>query len=99
MVRLFIIEDHLTVIVSSLRFLFRPQRDDIKVVGYSADPEDIVKNADPSGFDLFVLDLHIPGLQPIDNIRKLKKHFPDKPVVIFTNDKSSSWKAKMLQEG
>ena len=99
MIRLFVIEDHLTVIISSLRFLFRPQRDGIQVTGFSSVVDDVVKKVNSSEFDLFILDLHIPGHRPVDNIRKLRHTFPAKPIVIFTNEKSSSWKAKMIQEG
>jgi DNA-binding NarL/FixJ family response regulator len=99
MIRLYIIEDHLTFIVSSFRFLFRPQRDGISVTGSSSFVDEVVKEADPNSFDIFILDLHIPDHRPLDNIRKLKARFPDKPIVVFTQDKSSSWKTKMIQEG
>ena len=49
--------------------------------------------------DLFVLDLYIPGQLPIDNIRKLKKHFPDKPIAIYTSEPSASWRKRMMDEG
>ena len=99
MIRLYIIEDHLTFIVSSFRFLFRPQRDGIAVAGSSTGVDEVIRDADPDSFDIFILDLHIPDHRPLDNIRKLKARFPGKPIVIFTQDKSSSWKAKMIQEG
>jgi DNA-binding NarL/FixJ family response regulator len=99
MIRLFVIEDHITVIVSGLRFLFRPDRDGIKVAGFATTVEDAKKNADPGSFDLFILDLHIPGHRPIDNIRKLKAGFPEKPIAIYTAETSSSWRKRMLEEG
>jgi two-component system nitrate/nitrite response regulator NarL len=99
MIRLFIIEDHLTLIISGLRFLFRPERDGISVTGYAITVEEAIGKADPELFDLFILDLYIPGHQPIDNIRKLKTHFPGKPVAIYTSESSSSWKKKMMEEG
>jgi DNA-binding NarL/FixJ family response regulator len=99
MIRLFVIEDHLTVIISSLRFLFRPQRDGIQVTGFASTLTETIKKANPGEFDLFILDLYIPGHLPIENIRTLKKHFPEKPIVIYTYEKSSSWKSKMMQEG
>jgi len=99
MTRLFIIEDHATLIVSSMRFHFRPRRDDIKVSGFTLTIEDAIKKADPATFDLFILDLHIPGHNPIENIRKLKQHFPGKPVAIYTAESSAAWKKRMLEEG
>ncbi|MEI6683247.1 MAG: response regulator transcription factor [Bacteroidota bacterium] len=99
MIRLFIIEDHLTVIVSSFRFLFRPERDGIRVAGFAATVEEAVKSADPATFDLVILDLHIPGHRPLDNIRMVRKFFPGKPVAIYTAEASSSWRNKMIEEG
>ena len=99
MIRLFIIEDHITVIVSSLRYLFRPKRDGIIVTGYAETVEDTIASADPDSVDLFILDLYIPGHLPIENIRKLKKHFPGKPIAIYTSETSASWREKMMDEG
>jgi DNA-binding NarL/FixJ family response regulator len=99
MIRLFIIEDHHTLVISSLRFMFRPERDGIKVTGYAETLDNAINNADPDSFDLIFLDLHLPGHLPIDNIRALKRHFPGKPVLIYTSETSSSWKNKMMDEG
>lgn len=99
MIRLYVIEDHLTVIISSLKYLFRSQRDGIEVKGFSPTVEEAIEKADPGLFDLIVLDLYIPGHKPIENIRKLKEHFPGKPVAIFTSETSSSWKDRMMSEG
>jgi len=99
MIRLFVIEDHLTVIISSLRFLFRPGRDSITVAGFAATVEETLSKADPGSFDLFILDLYIPGTRPVDNIRKLKEHFPGKPIAIYTSETASSWRKRMMEEG
>jgi DNA-binding NarL/FixJ family response regulator len=99
MIRLFVIEDHITVIVSSLRYQFRPNRDGIIVSGFAKTVEDTILTADPASFDLFILDLYIPGSLPVDNIRKLKEHFHGKPIVIYTSELSPSWRMKMMDEG
>ncbi len=99
MIRLFIIEDHATMVVSSLRFMFRPERDGIKVAGHAGNPVDALSEADPAIFDLFVLDLYIPGHSPVENIHILKRAFPGKPVLIYTSEISSSWKIRMRKEG
>jgi DNA-binding NarL/FixJ family response regulator len=99
MIRLFVIEDHITVIVSSLRYQFRPARDGIIVAGFAKTVEDTILSADPASFDLFILDLYIPGYLPVDNIRKLKEHFQGKPIVIYTSELSPSWRMKMMDEG
>ena len=99
MIKLFIIEDHLMVILSSFRFLFRPQRDGIAITGSSEMIDEVVSRARSTEFDIFILDLHIPNHQPIDNVKTLKKHFPDKPIIIYTGEKSSIWKSRMFHEG
>lgn len=99
MIRLFVIEDHLAIVLSSLRFMFRPKRDGIEITGSARTPEEAVQSADPASFDVFILDLFLPDLQPVDNIRMLKNYFPDKAVIILTGEKSSAWSNKMKQEG
>jgi DNA-binding NarL/FixJ family response regulator len=99
MTRLFIVEDHATLIVSSMRFQFRPKRDGITVTGFAMTVEEAIIKADPASFDLFILDLHIPGHNPLDNIRKLKAHFPGKPIAIYTAESSASWRKRMMDEG
>jgi len=87
------------VILSSFRFLFRPQRDGIAITGSSEMIDEVVSRARSTEFDIFILDLHIPNHQPIDNVKTLKKHFPDKPIIIYTGEKSSIWKSRMFHEG
>ncbi|MCX6303847.1 MAG: response regulator transcription factor [Bacteroidetes bacterium] len=99
MIRLFVIEDHLMVILSSFRFLFRPQRDGIMISGSAETLDDVISKDNPLDFDIFILDLHFPNHQPIDNVRNLKKHFPEKPIIIYTGEKSAIWKSKMFHEG
>jgi two-component system invasion response regulator UvrY len=99
MIRIFVIEDHATVIVSGLRYLFRPNRDGIAFTGFAPGLEEAVTVADPETFDLFLLDLYLPGTLPVNNIRRLKSEFPEKPVIIYTSETSAFWKQKMLEEG
>ncbi len=99
MIELFIIEDHLMVILSSFRFLFRPQRDGISVTGSSETLDEVVSKAKSIDFDIFILDLHIPNHQPIDNVKILRQHFPEKPIIVYTGEKSSIWKSRMFHEG
>ncbi len=98
MIRLFTIEDH-PVIITGLRNIFRPSRDDIEIVGSANDVDETIIRANPISFDIFLLDLWIPGYQPLQNIRKIRQHFPEKPVVIFTSEDSLIWKRKMFEGG
>ena len=98
MIRLFVVEDH-PVIVTGLRNLFRPSRDEIEIMGSSSNVDDAVLHANPATFDIFLLDLWLPDSHPLLNVKKLKDHFPGKPIVIFTSEESSSWQRKMFEAG
>ena len=98
MIRLFVIEDH-PVIVTGLRNLFRPSRDEIEVVGSSSNMDDAIIHADPDTFDIFMLDLWLPDSHPLQNVKKLKDNFPGKPIMIFTSEESSAWQRKMFEAG
>jgi DNA-binding NarL/FixJ family response regulator len=98
MIRLFVIEDH-PVIVTGLKNLFRPSRDEIEIVGNAFSVDDAVTKADPHTFEIFLLDLWLPEAHPLLNVKKLKDNFPGKPIVIFTSEDSSSWQRKMFEAG
>jgi len=98
-IRLFVVEDHISLVSGSLRYNFRPERDGIMVTGFATTIEDTLQTAKPDLFDLFILDLHLPGHLPIQNIRKLKEYFPGKPIVIYTSETATSWKNRMMDEG
>ncbi len=98
MIRLFVIEDH-PVIVTGLKNLFRPSRDGIEITDSACSADDAVARGDAGKFDIFLLDLWLPEAHPLMNIKKLKEHFPGKPIVIFTSEDSASWQRKMFESG
>jgi DNA-binding NarL/FixJ family response regulator len=98
MIRLYVIEDH-PVIVTGLKNLFRPSRDEIEIMGNAFSVDDAAQKADADTFDVFLLDLWLPEANPLMNVKKLKEKFPGKPIVIFTSEDSSSWQRKMFEAG
>jgi two-component system, NarL family, response regulator NreC len=98
MIRLYIIEDHQELVVGYFRHYFRNSRDGIGVTGSAGNPDE-AKNVNPGTFDIFILDLFIPGTMPVENIRKLKEYFPGKPILIFTSENDPGWKHTMMSEG
>jgi DNA-binding NarL/FixJ family response regulator len=98
MIRLFVIEDH-PVIVTGLKNLFRPSRDEIEIVDNAFSVDDAIKKADPATFDVFFLDLWLPNAHPLLNVKKLKDQFYRKPIVIFTSEESPTWQRKMFEAG
>ena len=99
MIRLYVIEDHLAIIVSGLIRLFYSSRDGIDVTGSSVSVEEAIKIADPNSFDIFIFDLWLENRLPIQNIKKLIEHFPDKRIIVYTSEESSVWKQRMFKEG
>jgi DNA-binding NarL/FixJ family response regulator len=98
MIRLYVIEDHLSIIVAGLKRMFYSTRDGIEVTGEAADVKTAIQSADPGSFDIFILDLWLANRQPIENIRHLRTHFKDKPIIIYTSETSLVWKRRMLEE-
>jgi DNA-binding NarL/FixJ family response regulator len=99
MIRLFIIEDHHTIIVSGFKRLFFPARDGIEVACFRSTVEEAIEQVDADSFDLIILDLWLENKLPADNLRNLRDHFPGKPVVIYTSESAFAWRQKMRDEG
>ncbi|MEI6898507.1 MAG: response regulator transcription factor [Bacteroidota bacterium] len=98
MIRLFVIEDH-SLIVDGLRNRFRLSRDGIEISGSASSVAETIKLAAQIEFDIIFLDLWLPGSEPLDNVRTLRKTFPDKPIIVLTNEASPFWKMQMMREG
>jgi len=99
MIRLLVIEDH-PVIVNGLRNILRPSRDGIEITGFVQNPDEAVEKIDPGSFDIVLLDLWLhKDHPPLENVKKLKSAFPEKPIVIFTSEDTYMWKRKMFEAG
>jgi len=98
MIRLFVIEDH-SIIVDGLKHRFRHLTDKIIVAGWSDSIQHLVSNVPEDSFDIIILDLWLPATDPIENLSVIKQRFPSKPVVIFTNERSTYWIKIMMEQG
>lgn len=99
MIRLFIIENHETIIVSGIKHLFRSQRDHILVVGSAASVSFALESPDLAACDVIMLDLWIPDEKPLENVKRLKEKFPLKPILVYTSEDSPEWIRKMMVAG
>jgi len=99
MIRLFIIEDHETIIVSGLKRLFYSSRDGLEVTSFTRSVDEAIETGDIHAFDLIILDLWLENRQPIENFRKLSEYFPSKPIIIYTAEGAFSWIQRMYNEG
>jgi DNA-binding NarL/FixJ family response regulator len=98
-VRLLVIEDNLSLVLAGLNTFFRPARDCIQVVLTAPGVDTAISSAHAEDFDVILLDLMIPGSAPEDNIARLSRHFPHRPVVIYTSLESEAWRKKMYDLG
>jgi DNA-binding NarL/FixJ family response regulator len=98
MIRLFVIEDH-PIIVTGLRNLFRPSRDEVEIYGSASSVDEALQKNEPDSFDIILLDLWLHTFPPLENVKRLRERFPEKPIVIFTSEGSSLWQRKMFDAG
>ncbi|HTX87820.1 MAG TPA: response regulator transcription factor, partial [Bacteroidales bacterium] len=98
MIKLFIIEDH-PVTIAGLRTYFRPSRDEIIITLTANDMKEALSLDPDADFDLILLDLWLPDGDPTDNFHRIEKHFPGKPVIIYTAETSLHWQRKMYKLG
>ena len=99
MIKLFVIEDHEAIIVSGLRNMFRPSRDQIEVTGSAPNVNSALSNPALSFAGMIILDLWIPGEDPLASMTLLKKQCPGKPVLIYTSEELPVWQHKMMAAG
>lgn len=99
MIKIFVIEDHAAIIVPGLRNLFRPSRDHIEVTGFSAGVKSALTNRALESSDLIILDLWMPGEDPIHNLTLLRERYPKIPVLIYTSEELPVWQQKMMAAG
>ena len=97
MIRLFSIEDH-WLTSAGLNTKFRAERDKMEIT-CSAENMQEVDHVKSDDFDVILLDLLIPGTDPVDNVRKLKIQFPGKPIIILSSEGRSVWKDQMCEAG
>jgi len=97
-IRLFVLEDH-SIIVDGLKKWFMHKRDKFHIEGWSNDPADFVKTVSGESFDIIILDLWFPDMDPIENLCLIQKKFPEKPVVALTNEQNVYWIKVMMEKG
>jgi len=98
MIRLLVIEDH-PVAITGLRNMFRPLRDGIEISSFESSIDKVISDVDADDFDIIILDLYLFKTDPLMNVHKVRDHFPDKPVVIFTSEEAEEWQRKMFDAG
>jgi DNA-binding NarL/FixJ family response regulator len=98
-IRLFVIDNHETIIVSGFHQLFRPSRDFIEIIGSASSINAALISDVIQSCDIIILDLWIPDEKPLENVRMLKDYFPGKPILIYSTEDSPEWIRKMMIAG
>jgi len=98
MIRIYIIEDH-PIIVDGIKQRLRHHQEEMSLSGWSQSVEQFVMSTTSDAFDIIILDLWLPGKDPVHNLKMVKTHFPGKPVVILTQETSTYWIRVMMENG
>ena len=98
MTRLYIIDDHY-LIIEGLHSAFDLDSDEFEVVGGSFTVDEALGTIDPDRLDILLLDLFIGNADPIDNLNKITKAFPNLPVVIISQESCMLWQVEMFRYG
>lgn len=96
MTTVFIIDDH-PVSIAGVKSMLKKK--EISVTGEASGVDEFLGKAGDCDFQVILLDLYLPGAQPVENLKKIRTHFPGKPVVIFTSEERESWLRKMIRLG
>ncbi len=99
MVKIFVIEDHAPIIVAGLRNMFRPSRDHIEISGSAINVQEALKNPELALSDIIILDLWIPGVDPVNSMKILGEQRPGIPIIIYTSEELPLWQQKMMKAG
>ncbi|HNY02385.1 MAG TPA: response regulator transcription factor [Bacteroidales bacterium] len=97
-IRLLAIDDH-PLILDGLRSKFRLNHDSIVVTCTAASVEEAIAGNRDTLFDMILLDLYLPDTDPLENIGRLIRRFPGKPVVILTGEENIYWKVMTAKAG
>ena len=58
-----------------------------------------IEALEKSGFDLAIVDIEMPGIDGYETTKRLKKKFPEIPVIILTTRSSTEDVRKGLESG
>lgn len=98
MIRLFVIDDHY-LIVEGLYSSFDLKSDEFVVTGYGLSVDEALAKIDPEQTDIILLDLFIREADPVVNVKRIREACPAIPVVILSNEHSTSWQVEMFRHG
>jgi len=97
-IRIFVIDDQPVTIIG-LRNMFRTDRDRISIGGNIRSVDQLIEKVQPNEVDIIMLEPNIAQEDPVIEIKKLRRHYISKPIIIFTSDKSPNTYQTMVIAG
>ena len=97
MIRVFIADDH-AVIRTGLQLMF-DATPDIELVGEMSTTYGLLEAVRQGGFDLLILDVALPGHDPLDLLKDLKRVAPALPVIVFSMYAEERYAQRFLASG
>jgi DNA-binding NarL/FixJ family response regulator len=94
--RILVADDH-DLVRRGIRSLFQA-RPNWKIVGEAVTNPEAVEKAKRSGPDVILLDVNMPGLSPIEAVRRLRSASPSSAILILTMDESAQTMRLLLNE-
>ncbi len=95
--RILMADDHL-LLREGLRQLFE-YVEDIEIGAEAASGEEVLKILATQTFDLLLLDLSLPGIHGEELIGKIKRNFPNVPILMLSMHSEPSIAKRMIQAG
>ena len=97
MINVFIADDH-ALIREGIKKLLSPFSD-IKLVGETADPFEIIELIKKNNCDILILDLSMPGKNGLDLIKEIKTLYPEIKILVMTMMPEDQFAKRTLKIG
>ena len=97
MIKVFIADDH-ALIREGIKNLLSPLSD-IKLVGETANPFEIIEQIRVNKCDVLILDLSMPGKNGLDVLKEIKSIFPETKILIMTMMPEDQFAKRTLKAG
>jgi len=98
MINIFIIDDH-PAIIEGLDFILSEHEDRFTVAGSSTTMKSALQKLPSLKVNVIILDLYMGNDSPVSNLQRLRKVYPDIPVLIYSAEDSTLWKYRMIKGG
>lgn len=97
MIRVIIADDH-PVVIQGIRQILSATGD-IRLAGEALNGAQLLAKLPGGGFDLVLLDISMPGENGLEVLRRVKKQFPDLPVLMLSMHPDEEYAIRTLEAG